>query len=508
MGDLIIRKEVTGNRGETDRAFHFTVTLTGTSSAGTKAADVDGTYDAVYIRQDGTTEQVNISFTDGVSATEISLKDGEKISIRLPAGLDYAVTETEDDKDGYYTSGSGQNGRITSGGTAEAEFENHRSSTSDRVTITGTKTWVDDENAAGKRPDSLELTLYRSTEDGKEAEVNADPVWTKNGSVWTYRYSNLPERDAGGKRYTYRVAETVPEGYVSEVDGYDFTNTLTEEKDYITLTGVKHWQGDTADSRPESITVVLYDGSGQVIRKVTVTAADNWSYRFENIPKYDAGGDEISYYVREEYVPDGYQVKYDGMNIVNSRGETFGTLLVTKKVEGENAEYDRSFTFTVTLNDTSINGVYGDMTFENGVAQFTLKHGETAAAPGLPSGIAYKVEEASAEGYTVSAEGETGEIPQNGSVEAAFVNTAEEEETELPDPGENEPGGDPGQTENNPNDGSAAGGEDSDKDTVKTGDEAYMRLYAVLAFLFAAGLLLTLRLGRKRNPEKNEKQKK
>lgn len=508
MGDLIIRKEVTGNRGETDRAFHFTVTLTGTSSAGTEASDVDGTYAAVYTRQDGITEQVNISFTDGVSATEIALKDGEKISIRLPAGLDYAVAETEDDKDGYYTSGSGQNGRITSGGTAEAEFENHRSSTSDRVTITGTKTWVDDENAAGKRPDSLELTLYRSTEGGKETEVNADPVWTKNGSVWTYRYSNLPERDAGGKRYTYRVAETVPEGYVSEVDGYDFTNTLTEEKDYITLTGVKHWQGDTADSRPESITVVLYDGSGQVIRKVTVTAADNWSYRFENIPKYDAGGDEISYYVREEYVPDGYQVKYDGMNIVNSRGETFGTLLVTKKVEGENAEYDRSFAFTVTLNDTSINGVYGDMTFENGVAQFTLKHGETAAAPGLPSGIAYKVGEASVEGYTISAEGETGEIPQNGSVEAAFVNTAEEEEPELPDPGENEPGGDPGQTENNPNDGSAAGGEDSDKDTVKTGDEAYMRLYAVLAFLFAAGLLLTLRLGRKRNPEKNEKQKK
>lgn len=508
MGDLIILKEVTGNRGETDRAFHFTVTLTGTSSAGTEASDVDGTYAAVYTLQDGTTKQVNISFTEGVSTTKIALKDGEKISIRLPAGLDYAVAETEDDKDGYYTSGSGQNGRITSGKTAEAEFENHRSSTSDRVTVTGTKTWVDDENAAGKRPDSLQLTLYRSTEDGKEAEVNADPVWTKNGSVWTYRYSNLPERDAGGKRYTYRVAETVPEGYVSEVDGYDFTNTLTEEKDYITLTGVKRWQGDTADSRPESITVVLYDGSGQVIRKVTVTAADSWSYRFENIPKYDAGGDEISYYVREEYVPDGYQVKYDGMDIVNSRGETFGTLLVTKKVEGENAEYDRSFAFTVTLNDTSINGVYGDMTFENGVAQFTLKHGETAAAPGLPSGIAYKVEEASAEGYTVSAEGETGEIPQNGAVEAAFVNTAEEEETELPDPGENEPGGDPGQPGNNPDDGSAAGGEDGDKDTVKTGDEAYMRLYAVLAFLFAAGLLLTLRLGRKRDPEKNEKQKK
>ena len=136
-----------------------------------------------------------------------------------------------------------------------------------------------------------------------------------------------------------------------------------------------------------------------------------------------------------EHAADGYQVKYDGMNIVNSRGETFGTLLVTKKVEGENAEYDRSFAFTVTLNDTSINGVYGDMTFENGVAQFTLKHGETAAAPGLPSGIAYKVGEASVEGYTISAEGETGEIPQNGSVEAAFVNTAEGEEPDLPRPG-------------------------------------------------------------------------
>ena len=38
-------------------------------------------------------------------------------------------------------------------------------------------------------------------------------------------------------------------------------------------------------------------------------------------------------------------------------------------------EETTKFTFTVTLGDKTINGKYGDMTFENGVATFELSHG-------------------------------------------------------------------------------------------------------------------------------------
>ena len=82
----------------------------------------------------------------------------------------------------------------------------------------------------------------------------------------------------------------------SEVDGYDFANTLTEEKGYLALTGARALAGRYGrQPAGERYAWCFTTAVGQVIRKVTVTAADNWSYRFENIPKYDAGGDEISY---------------------------------------------------------------------------------------------------------------------------------------------------------------------------------------------------------------------
>ena len=112
-------------------------------------------------------------------------------------------------------------------------------------------------------------------------------------------------------------------------------------------------------------------------------------------------------------MPDGYEVQYDGLNILNSRGDPFGSLQVTKRVTGSSAEYDRAFSFTVTLSDDSINGVYGDLTFVNGTASFTLTHGQTVVAMGLPAGISYTVTESVPDGYTMTADNETGVITQN-----------------------------------------------------------------------------------------------
>ncbi len=80
----------------------------------------------------------------------------------------------------------------------------------------------------------------------------------------------------------------------------------------------------------------------------------------------------------------------------------FGDLTVSKSVSGGGASSTKAFTFTVTLNDTTINGKYGDMTFENGVATFTLKHGESKTASGLPTGVTYTVSERDNRGYTVT----------------------------------------------------------------------------------------------------------
>ena len=112
-GSLTVSKTVSGNRGDQNKGFTFTVTLTGTSWAGTQAADVDGDYTAVYTKQAGTTEEKTITFTDGKSA-EFTLKHGESLTIQgLPAGITYKVVETEANQDGYTTTATGWTGTMT-----------------------------------------------------------------------------------------------------------------------------------------------------------------------------------------------------------------------------------------------------------------------------------------------------------------------------------------------------------------------------------------------------------
>lgn len=56
-----------------------------------------------------------------------------------------------------------------------------------------------------------------------------------------------------------------------------------------------------------------------------------------------------------------------------------------------------------SLGSSPISGTYGDITFSNGVAIFSLKDGESRTASGLPAGTTYTVEELDASDCTVSA---------------------------------------------------------------------------------------------------------
>lgn len=99
-----------------------------------------------------------------------------------------------------------------------------------------------------------------------------------------------------------------------------------------------------------------------------------------------------------------------------------GNLTVSKKVTGE-ANSAAVFTFTVTLGNTSINGQYGDMTFTNGVANVTLKDGESATAEHLPAGTTYGVVETPNSDYSSATTGGSGEIAKDATATATFTNT-------------------------------------------------------------------------------------
>ncbi len=118
-----------------------------------------------------------------------------------------------------------------------------------------------------------------------------------------------------------------------------------------------------------------------------------------------------------------------------------GNLEISKKVEG--SDTDQAFSFKITLSGQTVDGkdlaqvtqTYGDIVFENGQAQFTLKNGESKKVTGLPVDVKYTVEEVDApEEFTVSSENETGTIKENDKIAVTFTNkvkTPDQPETET-----------------------------------------------------------------------------
>lgn len=321
--------------------------------------------------------------------------------------------------------------------------------------ISGTKTWKDNGDAYKTRPETLTLTLKCSVEGGDSETVNATPEWTKNDdNTWTYVYKDLPMADKTGQAYTYTVEETLPDGsaYVCTTDGFNLTNTLTGK---VKVSGMKTWVG----GQPAELQLTLLRSTdGEAWTTVDVadgqptwanTDTDKWSYTYSDLPKYDENGVLYRYKVAETVPQDYDSAAASGEAVAVEGGDenvyTYdftnvkkGALTVEKIVQGNRGETDRAFTFTVTLTGESqtgieantINDKYGDMTFENGVATFTLKHGESITASGLPAGLTYSVEEtdANADGYTTSNSGNTGTIPSGDTAKVYFTNTRHEGE--------------------------------------------------------------------------------
>lgn len=325
--------------------------------------------------------------------------------------------------------------------------------------ITGTKTWEDNSDAYGTRPDGITLALYRKAGTGAEEVVNGadgkplQPTWVKSGNTWTYTYTHLPEADDQGAVYTYRVEEEpiVLEGsdqYTVTQNGMNLTNTLTGT---VNLQVEKLWQdNDNAlGLRPDEIIVELcVNGSPDPARTLTLTAASDWKGSFDGLAKYDSNGALIRYSVREESqsMPLGYRVYYgeavtgtpesNEEPVYQFTNVADGAVTLTKKVSGSRGDTSKAFTFTFTLTSglpsTAPADAYPytitrqDGTQETGVIRsgetFTLRHNESITISELPGNAAYQFTESDNTGYQVSSTGASGTVLPGSTISASFEN--------------------------------------------------------------------------------------
>ena len=109
-----------------------------------------------------------------------------------------------------------------------------------------------------------------------------------------------------------------------------------------------------------------------------------------------------------------------------------GNLTISNLVDGTKGDTKKDFHFRVYLQDTKINGLFGDISFKSGVSdEFTLKHGERKSAINLPLGTAYEVVEVESnqDGYITTSKGAKGKITTNVST-VEFLNTKNSTPTE------------------------------------------------------------------------------
>ncbi len=194
--------------------------------------------------------------------------------------------------------------------------------TPETIDVSGSKTWDDNNDQDGKRPESITVNLLA---DG----VEIDSVTVTEADGWAWSFTDL-DKYAAGDEIDYTVTEDEVTFYTSDVDGYDITNSHTPE--VIDISGSKTW--DDADDqdgiRPEEITVSLL-ANGEVVAVAVADAESGWAYAFEDMPKY-SDGVEIEYTVSETPV-EGYDATVTGYDISNKHVPEVVDVTITKRWE-------------------------------------------------------------------------------------------------------------------------------------------------------------------------------
>ena len=183
----------------------------------------------------------------------------------------------------------------------------------EKINISGTKVWNDNNDQDGKRPTKITVQVLKGEQVVAEMEVSAE-------TDWKFEFKDLPKYEKG-KEITYELKEVSVEHYTTEVTGkdgkYTITNTHTPAK--INVKGQKIW--DDANNkdgiRPDSIVVKLLANGVETGKTATASVASGWTYEFTDLDRYQDGGKEIVYTVKEAYVPKGYTSEVIGTNIVN-----------------------------------------------------------------------------------------------------------------------------------------------------------------------------------------------
>lgn len=209
----------------------------------------------------------------------------------------------------------------------------------------------------------------------------------------------------------------------AQAETVDYVEKPVLQVNSLTIFVNKEWK-NTAKSEQVPVKVELYqDGKLAPYKTLTLNADNQWRADFQHVAKHH------QYQIKEQdlegFVSAVSGDSTSGFTVTNTK---LPSLSISKKVTGEMGDITKKFPFRIILKDASgnpINGTYsyrgfilddvknvtapkdGTLTFERGVAEIWLSHGQGIELQHLSLGTSYNITEKinDAEGYRVSFNG-------------------------------------------------------------------------------------------------------
>ena len=265
------------------------------------------------------------------------------------------------------------------------------------------------------KPTAKAYDEYAANEDsygGVVGSMNSDAWDNDTSSGKAGFYTN----DAATLTYVYGAGE-------AQAETVDYVEKPVLQVNSLTIPVNKEWK-NTAKSEQVPVKVELYqDGKLAPYKTLTLNADNQWRADFQHVAKHHQY--QIKEQALEGFVSAVSGDSTSGFTVTNTK---LPSLSISKKVTGEMGDITKKFPFRIILKDASgnpINGTYsyrgfilddvknvtapkdGTLTFERGVAEIWLSHGQGIELQHLSLGTSYNITEKinDAEGYRVSFNG-------------------------------------------------------------------------------------------------------
>lgn len=171
--------------------------------------------------------------------------------------------------------------------------------------VSGSKTWDDDADQNGRRPESVTVNLLA---DG----VRMDSRTVGASDNWEWTFSPLPKYRKDGE-IGYTLSEDETAYYEAHVDGYDITNVYVPPLTCFDVEILWHDDNDSRRMRPARVSVILLADGVETGDGLILSRENNWQGSFSDLPKERPGSaDEIVYTVEARGISENYTTVRSG----------------------------------------------------------------------------------------------------------------------------------------------------------------------------------------------------